>query len=233
MAFSTEKPTAQVPCALVPSRDVFQTIHMTVDNPAPESTGPAMYMLWPLSRPLPAIPAIPTAYSLSILVSEDIDNARALVEIDGRLSDPGWSQFRDAVVPDGMFVIQERASSSWVGTISAVHNPSATRFYFPGGGELGYLTVAPEHRRRGLGAALITAALRRLHLGGYRHIFLGVQSWRLAAIRAYLRVGFQPFIHAPELVLRWENVFAALGEASHKSEWPTRLVGPPAPIDLL
>ena len=206
---------------------------MTVDNPAPEGAGPAMYMLWPLSRPLPAIPAIPTAYSLSILVSEDIDNARTLVEIDGRLSDPGWRQFRDAVVPDGMFVIQERASSSWVGTISAVHNPSATRFYFPGGGELGYLTVAPEHRRRGLGAALITAALRRLLLGGYRHIFLGVQSWRLPAIRAYLRVGFQPFIHAPELVLRWENVFAALGEASHKSEWPTRLVGPPAPIDLL
>ena len=104
---------------------------MTVDKRAPESTGPAMYMLWPLSRPLPAIPPIPMAYSLFMVVSEDIDNARALVEIDGRLSDPGWSQFRDAVVPDGMFVIQERASSAWVGTISAVHNPAATRFYFP------------------------------------------------------------------------------------------------------
>src|SRR5262249_15721732 len=85
-------------------------------------------------------------------------------------------QFRDAVVPDGMFVIQERASSAWVGTISAVHNPAATRFYFPGGGELGYLLVAPEHRRRGLGAALITAALRRLHHSGYRHICLGCRA---------------------------------------------------------
>ena len=177
-----------------------------------------MYMLWPHSRPLPAIPTIPAAYSLSIVVSEEIDNARALVEIDGRLSDPGWSQFRDAVVPDGMFVIQERASSSWVGTISAVHNPSATRFYFPGGGELGYLTVAPEHRRRGLGVALITAALRRLRLGGYRHIFLGVQNWRLPAIRAYLRVGFQPFIHAPELVPRWEIGVRSLraGSTQHR-----------------
>jgi mycothiol synthase len=52
-----------------------------------------------------------------------------------------------------MFVIQERGSSAWVGTISAVHNPSATRFYFPGNGELGYLVVAPEYRRRGLGSA--------------------------------------------------------------------------------
>ena len=50
---------------------------------------------------------------------------RALIEIDGRLSDQAWSQFRDAVVPDGMFVIRERASSAWVGTISAFHNPKA------------------------------------------------------------------------------------------------------------
>jgi mycothiol synthase len=131
-----------------------------------------------------------------------------------------------------MFVIQERSSSAWVGTIGAVHNPAATRFYFPGGGELGYLVVTPEHRRRGLGAALITRALRRLHQGGYRNIFLGVQSWRLPAIRSYVRVGFQPFIHAPELVPRWESVFAALGREAHNTEWPTKLAAPPAPIVL-
>jgi mycothiol synthase len=161
-----------------------------------------------------------------VVLSEDVDKARPLVEIDGPLTDSGWSGFRDAVVPDGMFIIQERASSAWVGTISAVHNPAATRFYFPGGGELGYLLVVPEHRRRGLGAALITAAVRRLHYGGYRHIFLGVQGWRLPAIRAYLRAGFQPFIHAPELVPRWESVFTALREEAHKAEWPTKLAEP-------
>jgi len=132
-----------------------------------------------------------------------------------------------------MFVIQERTSSAWVGTISAVHNPMATRYYFPGGGQLGYLVVAPRHRRRGLGAALIITALRRLQQGGYRHIFLGMQSWRLPAICSYLRVGFQPFIHAPELVPRWESVFAALGRRANKTEWPTKLAAPPAPIDLL
>src|SRR5215471_2033102 len=198
-----------------------------------ESNEPAMYMLWLRGRSAPALPPIPAAYNLLTIASEEIDKARPVIEMDGPLGDGAWSRFRNSVVPDGMFVMEERASSAWVGTISAVHNPAATRFYFPGGGELGYLLGAPEHRRRGLGAALITAALRRLHHGGYRHIFLGVQSWRLPAIQAYLRVGYQPFIHAPELVPRWESVFAALGEAPHKSEWPTRLVGPPAPIDLL
>jgi mycothiol synthase len=194
---------------------------------------PAMYMLWPHGRALPDVPPIPVAYSLSVVQSENIDIARPIIETDGLLSDSGWSRFRDAVVPDGMFVIQERASAAWVGAISAVHNPVATRFYFPGGGELGYLVVAPEHRRRGLGAALITAALRRLHRGGYRHIFLGVQSWRLPAIRSYLGLGFQPFIHAPELVPRWESVFAALGREVHYTEWPTKLGGLPAPDTIL
>jgi mycothiol synthase len=206
---------------------------MTANEQVPENAAPAMYMLWQHGRPLPSIPAIPMAYSLSMVASEDIDHARPIIETDGPLSDSGWSRFRDAVVPDGMFVIQERASSAWVGAVSAVHNPAATRFYFPGGGELGYLVVAPEHRWQGLGAALITAALRRLRQGGYRHIFLGVQSWRLPAIRSYLRVGFQPFIHVPELVPRWESVFAALGQEPHNTEWPTRLAGRLATIDDL
>ena len=197
-----------------------------------EREAPAMYMLWQGHSP-PAIPPIPVAYSLSLIASEDIDTARPVIEIDGALSDSAWSQFRDAVVPDGMFVIQERGSSAWVGTISAVHNPAATRFYFPGGGEVGYLFVTPEHRRRGLGAALIAAAVRRLHQGGYRHIFLGVQSWRLPAIQCYLSAGFQPFVHASDLVLRWRSVFAALGREAHEIDWPTRLIRVSAPIKPL
>jgi len=206
---------------------------MGVEERIAESAAPAMYMLWPDGRSAPSLPAVPVAYSLTTIASEDIDKARRVIEIDGSLSDSAWSQFRDAVVPDGIFVIRERASSAWVGTISAVHNPAASRFYFPGGGELGYLLVAPEHRRQGLGAALTAAAVRRLRQGGYRHIFLGVQSWRLPAIRCYLRIGFQPFIHAPELITRWRLVFVALGLEAQDTKWPTALVRPPAPFDSL
>ena len=163
---------------------------------------PAMYMLWPHHRPMPDVPALPPAYRLCDVAAERLDAARPVVQIDGVLSDSEWKRFCDSLLPDGLFVIEECASSAWVGTIGAAHNPAATRFHFPGGGELGYLVVAPEHRRRGLGAALIAAAVRRFHQGGYRHIFLGVQDSRLPAIRAYLHAGFQPFIHAPGLAER-------------------------------
>lgn len=187
-------------------------------------TDPAMYMLWPQDRCTPDVAAIPPDYSLSIVASEDMDQARSVVEMDGGLADSAWRRFLNSVVPDGMFVVKEGTSSSWVGTISAVHNPEATRFYFPGGGELGYLFVAPMHRRKGLGFALIVAALRRLHQGGYRNVFLGVQSSRIPAIRAYLRAGFRPLIHTPELLPRWRSVFATMGREAHETEWPTCLL---------
>jgi ribosomal protein S18 acetylase RimI-like enzyme len=186
-----------------------------------------MYMIWEHTASTPVLPPIPRSYDLFAVASENVDKARSIIELDGPLSDHAWGHFRDAIVPDGLFVVLERASSTWVGTISAVHNPAATRFYFPGGGELGYLVVAPEHRRRGLGAALIAAAVGRLRQGGYRHIFLGVQSWRIPAIRAYLSAGFQPFIHAPGLSERWRSVFAALNRPANDAAWPTSLVEPP------
>ena len=108
----------------------------------PENSAPAMYMVWPHERPVPSVPSIPVGYRLRTIVSEEIDKGRPVIETDGLLSDSEWSWFRNAVVPDGMFVIEERASSTCVGAISAVHNPAATRYYFPGGGGLGYLVVA-------------------------------------------------------------------------------------------
>src|SRR5262249_15672774 len=112
---------------------------MSADARVPESSAPAMYMLWPHGHPMPSIPSIPVAYSLFTIGNEENEKARHVIEIAGPLSDSEWRWFRNAVVPDGMFVIQERTSSAWVGTISAVHNPMATRYYFPGGGQLGYL----------------------------------------------------------------------------------------------
>ena len=110
----------------------------------------------------------------------------------------------------------------WPHERSLPDGPSLPCFYFPGGGELGYLVVAPEHRRCGLGAALIAAAVRRLRQGVPSHI-----SW--SSRRAppshppYLRAGFQPFIHVPELAERWRSVFATLGREPRELDWPTRL----------
>jgi hypothetical protein len=58
-----------------------------------------------------------------------------------------------------------------------------------------------------------------------------VQSWRLPAIQCYLRAGFQPFIHASDLVLRWRSVFEALGREVNEIDWPTGLIRVPATIN--
>ncbi|TDC29138.1 GNAT family N-acetyltransferase [Micromonospora sp. 15K316] len=59
-------------------------------------------------------------------------------------------------------------------------------------GDLGFLaglTVAPQQRGRGLGAAL-TAAMTRAMLARYDHAALGVYPVNVGAIRLYRRLGF-------------------------------------------
>lgn len=59
-------------------------------------------------------------------------------------------------------------------------------------GDIGFLaglTVAPDRRGRGLGAAL-TAAMARALFARYDHVALGVYTANVAAIRLYRRLGF-------------------------------------------
>jgi ribosomal protein S18 acetylase RimI-like enzyme len=54
------------------------------------------------------------------------------------------------------------------------------------------LAVHPEHQRRGLGAALLTAALHTLHERGHSRAFLHTNPALVTAIRLYERLGFAP-----------------------------------------
>ena len=110
-----------------------------------------------------------------------------------------------------------------IATASASHNPRATRYYFPFGGEVGYVTVDPLHRGKGLGRAVVALAVARLIEAGYRHIFLGVQGWRLPAVKCYLRLGFVPLLHTDELLLRWRRICAQIEWPIREAEWPRSL----------
>ena len=71
--------------------------------------------------------------------------------------------------------------------------------------------VRPEHRGQRLGYWLTLAALRYFKNRGFERAILNTDDFRLAAIRLYLDLGFQPdFTHAshPE---RWEAVGRVLG----------------------
>ena len=167
-------------------------------------------------------PLLPADYEVVAVADTKLGNMRAVVELDGALTDKQWDEFTGQILPNGLFAAEVAATREPIGVVAAVHNPRGGRFYFPGGGELGYLVVDAAHRGRGLGRALVTAAVERLRSAGYRNIWLGVQEWRLTAVRTYLGAGFVPFLHAPDpesLATRWHEVFRELGQAPDTSRW--------------
>jgi len=73
------------------------------------------------------------------------------------------------------------------------------------------MAVAPEYRRRGLGAALLRRCLLYFREQGWRDAALDTEASRLEAIRLYLAHGFAP---APEIeadLPRWRAALTALG----------------------
>jgi mycothiol synthase len=185
---------------------------------------PAMYMVWPIDR-RPAAPEIliPSGYVVRKCLRPDLGSVRTLIDSDGPISDKAWESFLDRIVPGGAFLIVHAESGKAVATASSIHNPRATRYYFPFGGEIGYVSVDPQHRGKGLGRAVTALAVARLLEGSYHHIFVGVQGWRLPAVRCYLSLGFVPLLHDCQLLPRWRRICDQIGWVVKEAEWPRSL----------
>jgi len=78
-------------------------------------------------------------------------------------------------------------------------------------GELGWVACDPAHRGRHLGKVVCAVAMNHLLLHNYCSIFLLTDDWRLAAIKTYLELGFEPVRNAGEMRRRWGKVCDKLG----------------------
>lgn len=113
-------------------------------------------------------------------------DAERLVPIERRSFGDPWSvaAFQEILSsPVGLGVIAERGTE--------VKGYLVARAV-AGEGEILNLAVAPEARRKGLGARLLEAGIDALAAAGAREIFLEVREQNLAAQQLYQRRGFRP-----------------------------------------
>jgi mycothiol synthase len=135
---------------------------------------------------------------------------------------PGWGYEKLAptlatILPDGWFLAIHRASGTIVATAMTTHGPLE---YHPFGGELGWVAGHPDHKGKGLGWSVCAAVTARFLSAGYKNIFLRTDDWRLPAIKIYLKLGYQPFLFAPDMAERWQAICNQLSWPFAPDEWP-------------
>lgn len=77
---------------------------------------------------------------------------------------------------------------------------------FPGSGYVHWVGTSVAARRQGLGRAVCIAVLRRFADIGCDDAVLETDDDRIAAIRLYMALGFEPELRHPEDARRWSRV---------------------------
>ena len=77
--------------------------------------------------------------------------------------------------------------------------------------EIGWVATHPEHRGKGLGSWVTTAAIEVALALPSRPIVLQTDDYRIPAIKVYLKLGFLPNYDHVSYPLRWGKIFLTLG----------------------
>jgi len=181
-------------------------------------TGSAQQLQMIMSNAEVVVPELPAGYVLRTFRPSDTESYIELMHAAGF---GFWNadvlgEWLNRVLPDGLFVV-EHDSGAIVATAMATHNPSPQH---PFGGELGWVAGRPEHKGKGLGAAVCAAVVRRYREAGYKRIYLKTDDHRLPAIKVYLKLGFLPFLFAPDTPERWQAVCEKLNWPFTPELWP-------------
>jgi len=179
-----------------------------------------LQMIWPedlLSSPPDVV--LPPDYGLRTFQRGDELAYLELMAIAGFTSSGGdpRQSFLKQTLPESCFLAVYEPTGQLVASAVANH---CSLPQHPFGGELGWVAAHPEHSGNGLGRAVSAAATSRLIEIGYRRIFLRTDDHRLPAIKTYLKLGYVPFLFAPDMEARWKAICARLGWPFTVNEWP-------------
>ena len=78
--------------------------------------------------------------------------------------------------------------------------------------EIGWVAVHPAFQGRGISKLITGAAVARALKMAPRPIYLLTDDFRLPALRCFLKLGFTPDNSHPSYPIRWQEIFAGLGE---------------------
>lgn len=109
-----------------------------------------------------------------------------------------------------------------VATASAWYKPEV----MPDAGMVHYVAVVPAERGKKLGCWASVAALHRMASEGRKRAWLSTDDFRLAAIKTYLNLGFEPLLIHENHRERWRKVFASLGLSELCEQFAGFLEGP-------
>lgn len=82
--------------------------------------------------------------------------------------------------------------------------------------EIGYVAVSPECRGRKIGAKLLVHISSEMKKRGIYQAYLRTDSFRIPAIKTYLKVGFYPYIRNEDEYIRWQRIMERLGVSLDK-----------------
>jgi mycothiol synthase len=180
-----------------------------------------LQMVWPPSR-LTAPPTwtVPEGYLLRTYQPGDELEFFCLMESVGF---KGWTMpifetWLQKILPDGFFFAVEHGTGKLAATAMACHNPTPLH---PFGATLSCVGTHPDHQGSGLGYVVSAAVTCRLLQAGYKEIYLETHDWRLPAIKAYLKLGWVPFLFQEDMPGRWKAVCETLGWPYTSQAWPT------------
>ena len=177
-----------------------------------EPETPQLHMVWPETVTACPQPALPSGFTIRTYCPGDEEPFLQLMA--GGEFDP-WDEEKLAynkarIIPEGWFFAAETATGDVCGTGMCLHNYTGRT---PFAGDLGWLAVDPAHRGKGLGSVLTARVTARFLAAGYRRIQLHTESYRLPAVKVYLRAGYLPLIGSAAAAAQWR-------ELCQRLEWP-------------
>lgn len=78
------------------------------------------------------------------------------------------------------------------------------------------VAILPEHQGKGMAFTLVSRLLHVFRECGYNKVSLDTWSDRLAAIKTYLKLGFEPIIQTRDDSLVWGRIYNSLAQHTTK-----------------